>query len=105
MTGEHQRRARRQEERVARDYGGRRNPGSGSGWVHKNDVRAHGYSFELKTTTKTSYTLRLQDLLDAEANALLDGGREMVFMIEFNGRAYAVISEALLRELIEPGDE
>jgi hypothetical protein len=41
----------------------------------KNDVRNAGWSFEVKTTTKASYSLSLRTWETAERNALTDGRR------------------------------
>jgi hypothetical protein len=86
--------SQRQERTTAKRYHGVTNSGSGNGWVRKNDVRTDTESFECKTTTKGSFTLKLSDLTKAEQHALLDG-RRMVFEIEFssNDRRYVILSE------------
>jgi hypothetical protein len=84
--------SRRQEERVASRFGGRRTPGSGNQWDRKNDVRTSDWSFELKTTGKKQYTLKASELEDGEKQALLDG-RNFAFGIEMNGRNWVVLSE------------
>ena len=81
-----QRKSRRQEQAAAARLGGHRVSGSGSGWATKNDVRTDDLSIEIKYTDKKSYTLRLEDLLKAERNALVDSGRESGFLVGF-GRA------------------
>lgn len=78
-----QRRSRRQENAGAARLGGRRVAGSGSGWVTKNDVKTDDVSFEFKYTDKKSYSLKIDDLLKAEKNALLDSGREFGFVVGF----------------------
>lgn len=90
--------SRAQEKGVAKRYGGKVNPGSGNGWVHKNDVRNNAYSFECKTTEKNQFTLRLSDLINAEKHAVLSG-REMVFVVEIGGRNWMVITEPLFESL------
>lgn len=96
------RRSRRQEQDAADRLGGRVTPGSGNGWVTKNDVKADDVSVEMKYTDKKSFSLKAEDLRTAEKNALLDGGREFAFIVGFgdvNGhgtmvvpREYVVIS-------------
>jgi len=85
--------SRKQEERHAARYGGRRTPGSGNG-VIKNDVRTATDSWELKITDAKQYALKCEDLLKAEKYALLDG-LNMRFKVEFRkfGRSFVVMSE------------
>lgn len=90
--------SRRQEKRRAERSGGRRTPGSGNG-IRKNDVRTDEFSFECKFTAKRSYTLRLDDLLKAEKNALLEG-RTMVFEVNIAGHTYMIMTEADWEERI-----
>ncbi|KUL44712.1 hypothetical protein ADL22_12270 [Streptomyces sp. NRRL F-4489] len=89
-----------QEKALAAKYQGVVNPGSGNGWLHKNDVRSARFSFEAKTTEKKSYSLRLDDLLKAERNALISG-REMVFAVELGGRNWMVISQETFDTLLD----
>ena len=97
--------SRKQEDRYAKDYGGRRAPGSGNGvWV-KNDVRTETESWELKTTSKMQYTLKHADLEKAEKHALIDG-RAFRFGLEMCDRDWVLMSkedhderEARIREL------
>lgn len=91
MTTPGQRRSRRQERDGARALGGAATPGSGNGWVRKNDVTTVKHSIEYKTTAKGSYRLTLEDLKTAERNALLDG-RDMVFVVDIAGREFAVVT-------------
>ena len=67
--------ARAQESLTAANHGGRGTPASGSGDKVKNDVRNDDWSFEVKTTTKASYSLSLKTWETAEKNALADGRR------------------------------
>jgi len=67
--------ARDQEKVTAANHGGRGTPGSGSGDKTKNDVRNDRYSFEVKTTTRKTYTLGLETFETAEKHALRDGRR------------------------------
>lgn len=83
--------SRRQEERVARIFGGSRTPGSGNG-IRKNDVRTPDLSLEMKYTGKGQYPLKASELELGERHALIDG-RDFAFGIEMNGRNWIVISE------------
>lgn len=96
-------RSQAQEKRIAGDIGGRVTPGSGNGWVRKNDVRSSRYSVEAKYTSAKQFTLKLEDLLKAEKYAMADG-RDMLFCIEMGGRDWCVISSDLLLELLDKDD-
>jgi hypothetical protein len=85
--------SRRQEKTGAKRLGGTVNPGSGNGWMRKNDVRTPDLSIEYKYTEKKSFILRLADLLLAEKHALLDG-RTMVFGISFADEDFVVMRES-----------
>lgn len=63
--------------------GGRVTPGSGNGWITKNDVKTDDLSVEFKYTDKKSYSLKHVDLKKAERNALMDSGREFAFIVGF----------------------
>lgn len=72
----------KQEKVTAVNHGGRGTPASGSGDV-KNDVRNDDFSFEVKFTTRKSYSLTYEALRTAERHALADG-RRMAFVISFD---------------------
>ena len=103
MTTPGQRRSRRQERDRARELGGAVTPGSGNGWVRKNDVLTPRHSIECKTTAASSYRLTAADLKIAQRNALL-AGREMAFLIDIAGSEYAVVTIDHFRELAEAWD-
>lgn len=85
---------------MAGDLRGRVTPGSGSGWITKNDVLSEKWSVECKYTDKKSYSLRGDVLLTAERNALLDN-RLMALVIDIQQRSWVVISYADFTALIE----
>lgn len=87
-----QKASQKQEKQWAEKNGGWRNPGSGNGWIHKNDVRDSEFSHELKYTDKKQFTLKLADLLEAEKYALADG-RDMTFVINMGGRNWVCIAD------------
>lgn len=88
----------KQEKEVAADNSGRVNPGSGNGWRHKNDVRSEAYSFECKTTSRNSYSLKRSELDLAEKYALADG-KDMVFVVDINGRRYYLMRDYTFQTL------
>jgi len=90
--------SQRQEARLAKWYGGRVTPGSGNGWVHKNDVKTPTLSIEAKYTDAKSYSLKLVDLIKAEKIALMDG-RDSIFTVSFSGEEFVILREADYREL------
>lgn len=94
----------KQETVTANRHGGRTTPASGSGDV-KNDVRNDDWSFEVKTTTKKSYSLTRTVLETAERHALEDGRRMALIVCFDNGQGrlptrYVVIDENDFEELV-----
>jgi hypothetical protein len=100
VTNRGLKRSQRQEKGLAKKYDGKVSPGSGNGWIHKNDVRNDEFSFEAKTTEKRQYPLKVDELVLAERNALLSG-REMVFVIEMGGRNWMVLSQETFDTILE----
>ena len=96
ITG--QKKAAKQEKRLAKAYGGQVTPGSGNGWVHKYDVKTPTLSIEAKYTDAKSYSLKVADLIKAEKIALIDG-RDVIFTISFSGEEFVIIREADYRSL------
>lgn len=92
------RRSRRQEKRGAELFGGKVTPGSGNKWFARNDMITDRFSFEFKTTTFGSFTLKLPELLTAEKNALMDG-LTMAFGIQIQDRNYVLLTEEDFAEL------
>lgn len=93
MAFSNTKRSTKQENALGKRIGGRRTPGSGSGWVTKNDVKTSDVSVEVKFTDKKSYSLKEDDLLKAERQALLDGGREFAFVVRMaGGREWVITS-------------
>ncbi|WUF86880.1 hypothetical protein OHV16_25980 [Streptomyces sp. NBC_00470] len=98
MTRDDVRRSKRQEQRLSEKFpGGKRNPGSGNGWIYKNDIRSDQYSIEAKTTQARQFTLKLADLLTAERHAL-QSGRDMLFALEMGNRNWLIMAEELFLE-------
>ena len=55
-------RSERQEKKIAKDTGGRKQPASGARWGHRRDVILPAFLIEAKTTERTSYRIDLKDL-------------------------------------------
>jgi len=90
VTDERIKRSRRQERDTAEHYGGRTQPGSGSGWVHRNDVRSDEFLIENKRTDKGSITIKADDLRKLRINATrLD--RIGLMEIQLGGHDYVVL--------------
>lgn len=92
--------SQRQEKRVAMRTSGKVQPGSGSGYMRKGDVRSFLQLIECKTTTKQSYSLKRAVLDKIEKEALLDG-RDFVLALEIDGREYAVMAFDYFQTLTE----
>lgn len=70
------RRSQAQEKRVAKANGGRVQPGSGSGWAHRNDVKTDRFLIEAKCRARPDakqITIKLEALEDNITNAVSIG--------------------------------
>lgn len=63
----------KEEHRLAKRRGGVRQPGSGSGWSKRNDVREAGVLWEQKTTGNRQYTIKEDDWEALRTHALMEG--------------------------------
>jgi hypothetical protein len=100
--------ARKQEQVTATKHGGRGTPASGSGELVKNDVRNAEWSFEVKSTTRASYSLSLSVLDTAERNALTDGRRAALVLSFDRGigktpRRFVLVNEDDFLEMVDNG--
>ena len=68
-------------------------PGSGSGWVHKEDGENELALVQLKSTDASSYTVKQLDIKTLEYNASVSH-KVPVFLIQFlqDNKVYALIS-------------
>lgn len=89
-------RSRRQEERIAETYAGRRQPGSGSFPARPQDVSTGAFLIQAKTTEKERFGVRKDVLGKLERDAVLRG-KMPVLVLEFVTR-YAADSYVVLRE-------
>jgi hypothetical protein len=100
-----QKRSRKQEKRVAKELGGQVQPGSGSSWRAKSDVRALGkVRVECKYTGASFYALKAIDISKIQEEALLGGLEQWAMQIEFimsagHSHKVAVVSRAALLDL------
>jgi hypothetical protein len=80
----HQRRSKLQEQRTAKDLGGYAHRGSGASDFGKSDARKPlDVRAECKTTTASSYILKLSDWEKIQGEALRGGLEAPVMQIEF----------------------
>jgi hypothetical protein len=99
-----QRRSAAQEKGVEKDYGGRRTPGSGSGWRKRGDVETDRFLFECKSTeNKTQITIRHRDVLQVKQRAAASG-RVPVLTFDIDGSRYHILADADFQELVGGGD-
>ena len=68
------------EKRFAKKVKGRVQPASGATPMYKEDVITDTHLIQVKTTTKQSYVLKLEDLETLRENALKVGKRPALFL-------------------------
>lgn len=79
-------RSRRQEDRIARESGGRRQVNSGRVWFSPRDVRGHGFLIEARTTRANSYTVTRPEFESILKQALgTPPGQLPAMQIDFEG--------------------
>ena len=99
-------RSKKQEERIAKDVGGKRQPASGSRWGSKRDVVAPRLLIEAKTTTKSKQAIVIKDLWFLTKQAYQQG-KIPAYIIELSSKSEVVlvpeqdISDEILGELKE----
>lgn len=94
----------KQEKKAAAAYRGSRQPGSGAGWVRKNDVRSDQLLLECKLTENLkSYTLKFSDLRELEVRAIQED-RMPVLQFDLGGRQYVVLTQDDFLGLIQDDD-
>lgn len=90
----------RQEKDFAKKVGGRVNPGSGSGWRQRQDVRTPDYLWEMKYTGKKQVTIKSGDLEQLRKHALMED-RTPAMHLQVGGRNYVLLSEDDFLALVE----
>lgn len=83
-------RSRAQEREHAKRTGGRVQPGSGSSYRAKEDVKTPDHLDQLKYTDAASFTIRAAELSKLFRNAVADG-REGRMIVRFEGRDLTVV--------------
>ena len=96
--------SQRQERDAAAKYGGRVRPGSGNKWHSKGDVITEDSLIEVKYTDKKSFSLKLEELLKIEREALMED-RVPLFGISFSGKNYVVMTEEDYETLMLASEE
>ena len=71
---------KKQEKRIAKRTGGKRQPGSGSGWLHENDVKDDLFLREMKQTDGKSISIKREDWEKLRRNALSTGRTPMMHL-------------------------
>ena len=84
-------RSKKQEEKIAKDIGGRTTPGSGALWFSKADVRNDKYLIEAKFTDSNKYQLKYTTWDKIKREAINDGLRIPVMQIDIQGSQYALL--------------
>ena len=83
--------SKKQEEKIAKDIGGRTTPGSGALWFAKADVRNDKYLIEAKFTDSNKYQLKYTTWDKIKREAINDGLRIPVMQIDIQGSQYALL--------------
>lgn len=79
-----------QEVRIADDFGGKRQPASGSRWGYRRDVITPEFLIEAKTTATSSYRLSDKDIQFLKGQAY-EKGKIPLYIIELNNHAEVVV--------------
>jgi hypothetical protein len=82
----------RQEKRLASSFGGRVNPGSGSSWRRRQDVRTDKFLIEAKRTGKTQITVKASDWKQLLHHALTED-KVPVMALDLDGKHYVMVLE------------
>jgi Holliday junction resolvase len=101
---------RKQEKKLAKDFGGKRQPASGATPLPflKGDISTPELLIEAKSTDKKSYTLHQADL-NKLVHQAAENGKNPVLCLSFHGVTldffivtdWAIIPKAMLLELLE----
>lgn len=83
---------RKNERKVMQELGFKPTPGSGAGWIFKEDGQTEHTIAQLKSTDASSISIRLLDLQKLEANAIT-AHKNPVFVIQFikDGSIYLLV--------------
>jgi len=87
------RRSQRQERRLAKEFGGKVQPGSGCGRVNKGDVKSEHFLIEAKRTDKKQYIFKLLDWETIRDRALAVQ-KTPLMALEIGNQRLVVVAEA-----------
>lgn len=92
----------RNEKETLESLGFKQVPGSGNGWIAKEDGENEIALVQLKSTDANSYTLKQFDMKQLEYHAQVEH-KVPIFLIQFlqQGKTYAVVNVENLEELTE----
>jgi Holliday junction resolvase len=99
VAGKRQR-ADAQGRKLAKALGGKVQPGSGSVWYAKADVKSQRYAIECKYTDKQQYTLKLAEIDKLRREALFEG-KQWALHLRLAGRELVIMDAQMLIELEE----
>lgn len=93
---------RRNERETLEKLGFKAVPGSGSGWIAKEDGENEIALVQLKSTDSSSYTLKMLDMRTLEYNAAVEH-KVPIFVIQFlkQDKLYAVVNISDLSDLFD----
>jgi hypothetical protein len=97
-----QKESQKHEKRLAKTLGGSTVAASGAFWSRKGDVRSEKYLVEHKFTDAKSYSLKAEDLVKLEKQAIM-AGRIPLFAVALGGKNYFILLED--DYLAETGDD
>ena len=82
--------SKRQEQRLAREMGGKRQPASGSRWGNRRDVVTPRFLVEAKTTEQARYSVVLEDFAFLRRQAY-QGQKTPAYIVEMQDKAEVVM--------------
>jgi len=85
MNSTNRSRSLKQEKRIAKDTGGKRQPASGARWGARRDVVLPRFKVEAKTTKHTTFSVDVKDLAFLKQQAYLEN-RVGVYIVEMDGK-------------------
>ncbi len=84
--------SKKQEERIAKQIGGKTVVASGALWGAKGDIRTDKYLVEAKYTDTNHYTLNVKTWNKIEQEAIKDGLRIPVMCVSIKNKDYAILT-------------
>jgi hypothetical protein len=107
--GKQKRKANAMERKTAKQFSGKRQPGSGSGMFNKGDVKCAEILIDDKFTSKKSFSLKQEDIAKICVEAMQERMRTPVLKIRFEApieemenfpKEWVVMPAEFLRELL-----